>query len=123
MRRGNSRPLGAIDAGTAPSPPIPAVMAERPPTGNDALSARRAARKQRHRAPVQAPPDVPAPANLEPSDRGEPPPLAQRSAPTPPARSFVRDQTGEAIRRPAQLSERCATCGALSRGRTGMVTE
>jgi hypothetical protein len=98
-------------------------MAERPSTGNDALPARRATRKERHRALIQAPPEMPAPADLEPTDSAEPRRPAHRSAPAPAARPFVRDQTGDAIRRPAQLSERCATCGALTRGRTGMVTE
>jgi hypothetical protein len=35
----------------------------------------------------------------------------------------VYDRTGGAIRRPAQISERCAGCGAATLGRTGMVTE
>jgi hypothetical protein len=40
------------------------------------------------------------------------------SAPPPP-----RDHTREALRRPALLSDRCAGCGATTKGRAGMVTE
>jgi hypothetical protein len=37
--------------------------------------------------------------------------------------AFVHDQTPAAIRRPAQLSDHCVTCGASTGGRTRMVTE
>jgi hypothetical protein len=35
----------------------------------------------------------------------------------------VHDQTDAALRRPAHLSDRCAGCGASTRGRARMVTE
>jgi hypothetical protein len=35
----------------------------------------------------------------------------------------IHDKTRGALRRPAHLSERCAGCGAPTRGRTRMVTE
>jgi hypothetical protein len=35
----------------------------------------------------------------------------------------IHDQTPGALRRPAQLSDRCSGCGAPTRGRAGMVTE
>jgi hypothetical protein len=35
----------------------------------------------------------------------------------------VYDRTDGAIRRPAQISDRCAGCGTPTLGRSGMVTE
>jgi len=44
---------------------------------------------------------------------------AGRPAPAP----AIYDQTSAALRRPAHVSERCAGCGASTRGRSRMITE
>jgi hypothetical protein len=96
-------------------------MAERPTNPNDAL-ARRRARSDRHRLGGGAAREAPA-ADAELGEGSAPPRAPRQRAPAAPRRPAVHDRTSEAIRRPAQLSEHCAGCGAPTRGRTGMVTE
>jgi hypothetical protein len=69
-----------------------------------------------------------APTPTAPAAKTAPPALtpalrrwrARRAAPPsqPP-----KDQTRDALRRPALLSDRCVSCGASTKGRQGMVTE
>jgi hypothetical protein len=96
-------------------------MAQRSPSPNDAPASHRS-RKHRHRIDVGGAPEPAAPA-LEPADDKAPARPGQRRTATPAVRPTVHDQTSDAVRRPAQLSDRCAGCGASTRGRTGMVTE
>jgi hypothetical protein len=78
-------------------------------------------RVNRHRpepAPAPAPTQDPATPPAEPA----PAPVPAR----PPRRApelFVHDRTRAAVRRPAQISDHCAGCGASTRGRTLMATE
>jgi hypothetical protein len=77
------------------------------------------ARPDRHRPatdPVRAPVTPAAPAAPQ---RPAKPAAPDRPAPAP----TIHDQTIGAIRRPAHLSDRCAGCGASTRGRSRMVTE
>jgi hypothetical protein len=80
-------------------------------------------RANRHRPQVDpAPAPAPAPARVPPPPHPAPPqhaPAPARRAPVP----AVHDQTGGAVRRPAHISDRCAGCGAPTRGRSRMVTE
>ena len=98
-------------------------MAERSASPN-APPAPHRARNQRHRIDVRPAPEPP-PADLDPSggEAPSPPRPAPRRAVPVARRPTVHDRTGDAIRRPAQLSDRCAGCGASTRGRAGMVTE
>jgi hypothetical protein len=96
-------------------------MAERIISPNHAPPPRRG-RPDRHRIDGGAAPEVPA-ADLQLSDAGGPSRTPQRHTPAAAIRPAVHDQTSGAIRRPAQLSDQCAGCGASTRGRTGMVTE
>jgi hypothetical protein len=97
------------------------AMAEPLITPSDALLARRG-RPDRHRIGGGAAHEVPA-ADLELSDAGGLSRTPLRHAPAAAIRPAVHDTTSAAIRRPAQLSDRCAGCGAPTQGRTGMVTE
>lgn len=99
------------------------------------------ARVDRHRiaaTATAAPPATPeheeaaapavAPTPTAPAAKTAPPALtpalrrwrARRAA--PPAQP-PKDQTRDALRRPALLSDRCVGCGASTKGRQGMVTE
>jgi hypothetical protein len=82
------------------------------------------ARRDRHRVrPELMPPAAPAPAPAESAKGGE---VARR-----PPRRLAPVAAGDGlyapgpagISRPAQLSDRCAGCGAPTRGRANMVTE
>jgi hypothetical protein len=74
-------------------------------------------RANRHRPRIDPAP-APAPAR-SPAPPKAAAPVPARPAPAP----LVHDQTGAALRRPAHLSDRCAGCGASTRGRARMVTE
>lgn len=93
-------------------------MADRP---NSADVSRPRGRRHRINPPVEpvAPAPAPAAAVAPPvKPRGTAPVRGRRET-----RVDVYDRTGGAIRRPAQISERCAGCGAATLGRSGMVTE
>lgn len=83
------------------------------------------ARADRHRPHL---PPVPE-ASLVAPDGDAPPAAAGPRGPARTARAprpvtpVLDDQTRGGLRRPAQISDRCAGCGAPTRGRTLMVTE
>jgi hypothetical protein len=80
----------------------------------------------RHR--IALPPEkiAPTPAEVAPAPAPAVRPAGRHDRTAPPRpdnRVSVYDRTGGAIRRPAQISERCTGCGAPTLGRSGMVTE
>jgi hypothetical protein len=92
------------------------------PASSDDQPVSRPARRDRHRVRLEpAPPTPPAPTEAPARDGAEVGP-PRRLAPLVPGDGLYAPSPA-GVRRPAQLSDRCATCGAPTRGRASMVTE
>jgi hypothetical protein len=106
-------PAPDADAPAAPALDAATSAPDAPPAAAPAAAGTAA-------APTALAPAPPAaPTALAPAPPAARPKRAVRARLAPPA----KDKTRGAVRRPALLSDRCVSCGASTKGVTGMVTE